>query len=172
MLTNILKETLFKPKSRNSSWDWYFFLIKTKEKHRGLFIGIRWGPKLRKASHKAGGQHFSEIGFNTSMKEATRRRSSIARIPKNILLYTRAIQVHTGGNLIALELTRHVAIPHKRKEFLFHRGCSHVVTSVFRSGRIAGDEKAKEDRPSSSHLSAHPGTIQMKKNPAMTSQSR
>ena len=34
------------------------------------------------------------------------------------------------------------------------------------------DEKAKEDRRSSSHFSIHSGTIQMKKNPAMTSQSR
>ena len=45
----------------------------------------------------------------------------------NFLLYIRAIQGHTGGNLIAPELMGHVAIPYKWKEILFHRGCSFDV---------------------------------------------
>ena len=42
---------------------------------------------------------------------------------QNSLLCIRAIQGHTGGKLIALELMGHIAIPYKWKVSLFHRGC-------------------------------------------------
>ena len=62
------------------------------------------------------------------------------------LLYTRAIQGHTGGNLIAPELMGHVAVPYKWKEILFHRACSHDVQPILKSGRIAGGREGKEGR--------------------------
>ena len=65
---------------------------------------------------------------------------------KNSLLYIRAIQGHTSGNLTALELMGHVAIPCKWREFLFHRGCSFDVTSIIKSGLIAGGRESKEGR--------------------------
>ena len=65
---------------------------------------------------------------------------------KNSLLYIRAIQGHTGGNLIALELMGHVAVPSKWKEFLCYRGCSSCVTSIFKSGLIAVGRESKEGR--------------------------
>ena len=77
------------------------------------------------------------------MKESTRWGSSIACILKN-LWYIRAIQGHTGGNLMALVLMGHVAIPYKWKEFLFHRGGSYDVTSILKSGLIAGGRESKE----------------------------
>ena len=40
----------------------------------------------------------------------------------------------------------HVAIPYKLKEFLFHRGCSVHVTSILKSGLIAGRRESKEGR--------------------------
>ena len=49
---------------------------------------------------------------------------------RDVLLHFRAIQGHTGGNVIAPELMGHVAIPYKWKEFLFHRGRSCDVTSI------------------------------------------
>ena len=51
------------------------------------------------------------------------------------------------GNLIAPELMGHVAIPHKWKEFLFHRGCSFDVTSILKTRLIAGGRERKEGRP-------------------------
>ena len=48
----------------------------------------------------------------------------------DFLLYIRAIQGHIGGNLIAPELMGHVAIPHKWKEFLYHRGWPFNATMV------------------------------------------
>ena len=92
---------------------------------------------------------------------------------RNVLLYIRAILGRTGGNLIAPELMGHVAIPYTRKEFLFHRGCSfdvhfnpHIRTDRWRTG----NQSRKTDHLL--HLSTHSGTIQMKKNLAMTSPSR
>ena len=47
-------------------------------------------------------------------------------------------------NLIAPELMGHVAIPYTWKEFLFHRGCSYDVTSILKSGLIAGGRESEE----------------------------
>ena len=56
----------------------------------------------------------SQIDFNTCTKEATERGSSVARIPEiSYCTFALIIQGHTCGNLIALELTGHVAIPSK-----------------------------------------------------------
>ena len=49
---------------------------------------------------------------------------------KNSLLYKRAIQGHTCGELIAPELLGHVPIPYNWKEFIFHKGCSFDCTSI------------------------------------------
>ena len=61
----------------------------------------------------------------------------------NFLLFYRAIQGHAGGNLIAPELMRHVAIPYKNERVLFHRGCSFGVTSILKSGLMAGGRESK-----------------------------
>ena len=50
------------------------------------------------------------------------------------LLHTRAVQGHTGGDVIALELMGYVAIPLRWKEFLFRRGCSFDVMSILEAG--------------------------------------
>ena len=57
------------------------------------------------------------------------------------LMYIRAIQGHTGGNKIALELMGHVAIPYIRKELVFHRGCSFDIKSILETGLIAGKKR-------------------------------
>ena len=48
----------------------------------------------------------------------------------------------------------------KWKEFLFHRGCSFYVTSILKSGLIAGGKDSKQGRQSSSHFSTRSETIQ------------
>ena len=40
--TSLSKETLFKPKSQNWSWDWYVVMIKMNEKLTALLIGVVW----------------------------------------------------------------------------------------------------------------------------------
>ena len=111
---------------------------------------VHWksmGPKLLKAFQKAGGQKFSDTDWLQHVYERSNKmRFQYCMTSVNFLLYIRAIQGHTGGNLIAPELMGHVAIPYKWKEILFHRGCSFDVASVLKSGLIAGGKESKEGR--------------------------
>ena len=138
---------------------------------------VHWnsvGPKLRQAFQKSGGRKFSDTDWLQHMCEGSNKmRFQYCMNSKKIFLYVRAIQGHTGGNLTAPEWMGHVAIPCEWREFLFHRVCSFDVTSILKSGLIAGGRESKEGRqPSSSHLSTRSGTIQTKKHPAMTYQNR
>ena len=113
--------------------------------------------------------------YVNSELNSRRKRNRHCKSSRNVLLCIRAIQGHTGGNVIAPELMGHVAIPYNLKELLFHRGSSYDVQSIQSSDQDASleDERAKEEhRPSSSHLSTHRRTIQTKKNLAMTSPNR
>ena len=66
---------------------------------------------------------------------------------KDYVIYVRAIQGHTGRNMISLELMGHVRILYNWMEFVFHRGCSHDMIYIFDKGHIpGGGEKKKEDR--------------------------
>ena len=84
------------------------------------------------------------------------------------LRYFRAIQGHTGGNLMAPELMGHVAVPYK---------CSYFIEAVHLMPRQSSlqdssleVEKAKEEyRPFSSRVSTRSERIQTKK---MTYQNR
>ena len=55
--------------------------------------------------------------------------------------------------MIAPELMGHVAIPFKRKEPPFHRGCSSDVTSILRSGLTPGRRENKEGQQNRLHTS-------------------
>ena len=104
-------------------------------------------PKLRKASQKAGGQKLSDSDWLQKIyKGSNKTRFQYCRNSTDVLFYIRAIQGHTGGNVTAPELMGHVALPYKWKEFLFHRGCSCDVTSILKSGLIAGGRECKEGR--------------------------
>ena len=87
-----------------------------------LFIGIRWLQHC--------GEHFRSpeglnsrtlIDFNIFKKGSNKTKFQCCKNFRDVLLYIRAIQGHTGGNVIALELMGHVAIPFQWKEVLFHR---------------------------------------------------
>ena len=105
------------------------------------------GPKLRHMFQREGGHTFLiPIGFSISSKEATKLDSRIAENSRDVLLYIRAIQGRTGGNVITLELMGHAAFPLKWEEFPFHRGCSYDVTSILKSGLIAGGRESKGGR--------------------------
>ena len=123
------------------------------------------GPKLRKALRNVGGQKFTESYWHQHFyKGSNITRFQYCKKSRDVLLYIRAIQRHTG-NVIALELMGHVA---------GQNSCfveDTLVMSLQSSSQDSSleDEKArKEDRPSSSHTSTHSGTIQKKKKLAMT----
>ena len=62
----------------------------------------------------------------------------------NTFLYIRAIQEHTGGDVI--ELMGDVATPFNRKQFHFYRGCSFNLKSILEARRIGGGKESREGR--------------------------
>ena len=98
---------------------------------------VHWksmGLKLRHAFHREGGHTFSDSDWLQHIcKGSNKTRFQYCKNSADVPLCTRAIG-HPGGNVIAPELMGHVSMPSRRKEFLFHRGCSFDVTSILRSG--------------------------------------
>ena len=64
----------------------------------------------------------------------------------NTLLCIRALQGHTGGDLIEPELMGHVAILFNWNNFLFHRGCSFNFQSILDAVLIAGGKERRAGR--------------------------
>ena len=74
---------------------------------------VHWNsvvPKLRKAFQKSGGRKFSDTDWPQYFFERSNKmRFQYCMNSNKSLLYIRAIQGHTGGNLIAPELMGHGA---------------------------------------------------------------
>ena len=126
-------------------------LVRRYDQHERETDGaVHWksmGPELRKAFQTTGGHKFSGCDWLQHIyKESKQTRFLYCKNSRDILMYIRACQGHTGGNVIAPELMGHVAVPYKWKEFLFHRGCSNDVTSILKSGLVAGGRESKEGR--------------------------
>ena len=79
------------------------------------------GSKTAKSAPEGpGGQKFSDSDQLQKMhKGSNKTRFQCFKSSRDFLLYIRAIQGHTGGNVIAPELMGYVAIPYKWKQFLF-----------------------------------------------------
>ena len=60
------------------------------------------------------------------------------------LVYSRGIQVHTGGITIRLEIMKNTLIPYNWKDFIFHRSSAFNQFSITQTGLVAG--KASEGR--------------------------
>ena len=105
---------------------------------------VHWkslGPKLRFAFRKGGGCDFSDSDWLQHIyKGSNKTRFQHCKNSQDVRLYSRAVQGHIGGNVIAPELMGHVAVPFRWKEFLFHGGCSS------RSGLMAGGRESEEGR--------------------------
>ena len=61
-------------------------------------------------------------------------------------MYTRAIQGHTGGNMIAPAFVGHVAIPYNLKDIVFHRGCYFNIKSILETRLTARGRERKQGR--------------------------
>ena len=86
-------------------------MIHMKEKQTALFIGIRLVQTLRKAFQKDGGHKFSDSDWLQKIyKGSNKTRFQYCKNSRDVLLHIRAVQGHTGGNVIAFELMGHVAI--------------------------------------------------------------
>ena len=75
---------------------------------------VRWdsiGPKLLRTFGDRGARESSEMDWLQHIYEGNMTRFEFCENSKSVLLYFRAIQGHTGGNKMALELMGHVVIP-------------------------------------------------------------
>ena len=97
-------------------------LVRHYDQHERETDGaVHWSSFISKLgdalNHPEDNDSQTKIGFITFMKEAAKLGSSIARIPKSVLLYFRAIQGHTGGEMVALELIGHVGLCSTKANF-------------------------------------------------------
>ena len=121
-------------------------------------------PQLRNAFQKSGGRTFSITDWLHHICEGSNKmRFQYGMNSQNSFLFFRAIQRHTGGNLIEFEFMGHVAFPLIWKEFLFHRVCSSNVTSILKSELIAGGRE--KQRRKTDHLlhTSQPGRWQSRR---------
>ena len=138
---------LFRPRSWNWSWDWYAIVTKMNEKMTVQFIGMRWFQNCWK--HSETGEHKSfrtKSGINTFYEGSNKTRFECCESPQNSLVYSRAIQGHTGRIMIAPELIGHIAITYDWKDFIFHRSCSHNAKSILETGLVTAGRESKEGR--------------------------
>ena len=63
-------------------------------------------------------------------------------------LYFRAIQGHSGGNLVDPALQDTVLLPEDFTEYIYHVGNVSEIHSIIRSGLIPGEKSLKRDRQS------------------------
>ena len=110
-------DTKGKAKSQNSSANWYDTNIREKERQRldQLYLGRKQLVQI----------------------------SNMSEFLQQKVWYIRAIQEHTGGEMIEPEMLGHVLIPPNVKEFVFHRGYSFNLTSILNAGLIAGGRETR-----------------------------
>ena len=87
-------------------------------------------------------------GFDLFMNETARQDSSIARIPKHLWLIFGQFKDTLVGSAIDLELMGYIVILYNGKEYIFHRGCSFSIQSIFENGLIMGGKESDKGRHS------------------------
>ena len=90
--------------------DWHVVMIKTQEKHTALFIGIRWVQNCDKRFRKIGGHRFSDSDWLQQIYKGSNKTKF--QYCRDVLLYIRVVQGHTGGNVIALEFVDSIPTAH------------------------------------------------------------
>ena len=68
------------------------------------------------------------------------------------IIYLRALQGHSGRNLIHLTLQDNVLIPENFFEYIYHIGCATNLHSITNSGLIPGGQNLSKDRQYSLRL--------------------
>ena len=95
---------------------------------------IHWSDDRWKACLAAGG--------------GAKRRFQYCTDDPGIIIYFRALQGHSGRNLIDLSLQDNVVIPSGFFQYVYHFGCAFNLHSVINSGLIPGGQKFKQETDS------------------------
>ena len=106
-------------------------------------------PKRRHAFKNESGYTSSDSDWLGCVCQRSKKKISMMQELQRRSLFFRDFQGHSRGELIALERKNQVAIPLRRKEFLYHRchrGSSWNVTSVLQAGLIADSMGKKAGR--------------------------
>ena len=111
------------------------------------FIGIRQdrncSERSRTEEHEIS---MKKNGFDTSMKEVTRRGSSFVRIPKIPWLIFEQFKDTLVEFQLHMNWWGQVQNPYDWKGSVFHRGCSLNIKSILENGLNAGGKQSKEGR--------------------------
>ena len=85
-----------------------------------------WSDKKWKSTIAKGGGHKTRFQYCTD--------------PSGAILYLRALQGHSGRNLIDPSLQDNVLIPDDFFEYIYHAGCAINLHSIINSGLIPGGQ--------------------------------
>ena len=100
-------------------------------------------------------QHWSDEMWKSTMAKGggNKKRFQYCTDPSGQeILYLRALQGHSGRNLIDPSLQDNVLIPNDFFEYIYHIGCAISLHSIMNSGLIPGGQNLSKDRRYSSRL--------------------
>ena len=85
-------------------------------------------------------QHWSDANWKSAMArgEENKKRFQCTDPSGQEILYFRALQGHSGRNLIDPSLQDNVLIPNDLFEYIYHKGCAINLHSIVNSGLIPG----------------------------------
>ena len=85
-------------------------------------------------------QHWSDANWKSTMARGggNKKRYQYCTDSSGAILYLRALQGHSGRNLIDPSLQDNVLIPNDLFEYIYHIGCAINLHSIVNSGLIPG----------------------------------
>ena len=99
-----------------------------------------WRSKDYLRNHFVHSQHWSDEKWKCTMAKGggNKKRFQYRTDPSGEILYLRALQGHSGQNLIDLSLQDTVLIPDDFFKYIYHVGCAINLHSIINSGLIPG----------------------------------
>ena len=101
-----------------------------------------WGLKDHLRNHFVQSQHWSDEKWKSTMAKGggNKKRFQYCTDPSGEIPYLRALQGHSGRNLIDPSLQDNVLIPDDFFEYTCHIGCAINLHSIMNSGLIPGGQ--------------------------------
>ena len=101
-----------------------------------------WRNQDRIRNHFVHSQHWSDEMWKSTMAKGrgNKKRFQYCTDPSGEILYLRALQGHSGRNLIDPSLQDNVLIPNVFFEYIYHIGCTINLLSIINSGLISGGQ--------------------------------
>ena len=104
-------------------------------------------------------QHWSDEKWKSTMAKGggNKKRFQYCTDPSGQeILYLRALQSHSGRNLVDLSLQDNVLIPDIFFEYIYHIGCAIILHSITHSGLIAEGQNSSRERQTAQFTAVNP----------------